>query len=84
MLAYGQFFLTVQVVNAFSSTVQDQWHLATADLALLTTVTCWRAALASAAGGKLQALFGARRTVVGGIVVNVLLAALFPRWWAPA
>lgn len=78
MLAYGQFFLTVQVVNAFSSTVQDQWHLATADLALLTTVTLAGYALASAAGGKLQALFGARRTVVGGIVVNVLLAALFP------
>lgn len=78
MLAYGQFFLTVQVVNAFSSTVQDQWHLATADLALLTTVTLAGYALASAAGGKLQTLFGARRTVVGGIVVNVLLAALFP------
>lgn len=78
MLAYGQFFLTVQVVNAFSSTVQDQWHLATADLALLTTVTLAGYALASAAGGKLQTMFGARRTVVWGVVVNVLLALLFP------
>lgn len=78
MLAYGQFFLTVQVVNAFSSTVQDQWRLATADLALLTTVTLAGYALASAAGGKLQTMFGARRTVMWGVVVNVLLALLFP------
>lgn len=78
MLAYGQFFLIVQVVNAFSSTVQEQWHLATADLALLTTVTLAGYALASAAGGKLQDLFGARRTVVAGIAANVLLALMFP------
>ena len=78
MLAYGQFFLTVQVVNAFSSTVQAEWHLAAADLALLTTVTLAGYALASGIGGKLEKRFGARRTVVGGIAANVVLGLLFP------
>ena len=78
MLAYGQFFFTVQVVNAFSSTVQAEWHLAAADLALLTTVTLAGYALASGIGGKLEKRFGARRTVVGGIAANVVLGLLFP------
>lgn len=78
MLAYGQFFLTVQVVNAFSSTVQQGWSLSTADLALLTTATLAGYALASSAGGWLEQRFGARWTVVGGIAANVVLALLYP------
>ncbi len=78
VLAYGQFFLTVQVPVAFSSYIMEDLGLTATKTALFNTAIMCLFALTGTLGAKVAAKVGLKKCVCLGIIVNIVGALLIP------
>lgn len=78
VLAYGQFFLTVQVPVAFSSYIMEDLGLNATKTSLFYTIIMFMFAVTGSACAKLADKFGLRKAVALGILVNIIGSLLIP------
>lgn len=78
VLAYGQFFMTVGVPNAFSAYIRDGFGLNDFQAGLYYTISLAVFALTGSLGAKVAARAGLKKCVCLGILCNVIGSALIP------
>jgi len=76
VLAYGQFFMTIQIPGAFSEYIITDLGISATQIALFSTVALALFAFTSTVGANMAAKLGLKKTVAIGIIVNIAGALL--------
>ena len=72
ILAYGQFFLTVQIPTVFSSYITADLGVSPMMVSLCGTIILGVFALTGGLGAKLVAKFGLKKSICIAIIVNII------------
>lgn len=77
-LAYLHFFGSNQVIYALNSTIKEAWQLSATQLSLLTAMCLLSFSLSALFSGAFVSRIGNKKTVIIGLVLNVLISLLYP------